>query len=179
MWVLCKMFHSSPYPIKAMTQQIASTKLRLRFHSIISVQIWKWLLHVESSLSLFLSHLNINEKYNLSSQPLTLLVKWLVPCKKNWSNSLLLSYFIFIAFSLYLYSIISVQIWKWLLHVKSSLSLFLSHLNINEKYNLSSQPTTLSIKWLYRVRKIDLILRCFFTLSSLLSHFIFIACRVM
>ena len=88
MWVLCKMFHSSSYPIKAMTQamsqQIASTKLR--FHSIISIQIWKWLLHVESSLSLFLSHLNINEKYNLSSQPLTLSIKWLVSCKKNWSD---------------------------------------------------------------------------------------------
>ena len=151
---------------QAMSHQIAPTKLR--FHSIISIQTWKWLLHVESSLFLFLSHLNINEKYNLSSQPPTLSVKWLVPCKKNWSNSLLLSYFIFIAFSLYLYSIISVQIWKWLLHVKSSLSLFLSHLNINEKYNLSSQPMTLSIKWLVPCKKN-------WSNSSLLSHFIFIA----
>ena len=81
---------------QAMSQQIASMKLR--FHSIISIQTWKWLLHVESSLSLFLSHLNIN----LSSQPSTCSIKWPLPCKKNWSNSSLLSYFIFISFSLYI-----------------------------------------------------------------------------
>ena len=82
---------------QAMSQQIAPTKLR--FHSIISIQTWKWLLHVESSLFLFLSHLNINKKYkyNLSFQPTTSSIKWLVPCKKNWLNSSFLSQFIFIA----------------------------------------------------------------------------------
>ena len=92
---------------QTMSQQIASTKLR--FHSIISVQIRKWLLHVESSLSLFLSHLNINEKYNLSSQPPTLSIKWLVPCKKNWSNSF------FVVFLLYLHCFLTL----YLLHVES------------------------------------------------------------
>ena len=92
---------------QAMSQQIASTKLR--FHSIIFIQTWKWLLHVELSLSLSLSHLNINEKYNLSSQPPTLSIKWLVPCKKNWSNSF------FVAFLLYLHCFLTLS----LLHVES------------------------------------------------------------
>ena len=106
-WLLCKMFHSSSYPTKAMTHDSSHESTNSFHEAEVSfhypIQTWKWLLHVESSLSLFLSHLNINEKYNLSSQPPTLSIKWLVPCKKNWSNSSLLSYFIFIAFSLYLY----------------------------------------------------------------------------
>ena len=57
---------------QTMSQQIASTKLR--FHSIISVQIWKWLLHVESSLSLFLSHLkNTTNTWTLHKKKPTLL----------------------------------------------------------------------------------------------------------
>ena len=111
MWVPCMMFHAPLYPIEALTNDsshestisLVSPKTRKKkkllrswgsfhyFHTNL-----KRFLHVKSALSLFLSHLNIHEKYNLSSQPLTRSITWAVPCA--WCKKIFINFFI--AFSL-------------------------------------------------------------------------------